>query len=88
MQAQRDKVKTVVMKAIEADLILPTISQSFEHFKYIQSTHGPAQFVEAQLDYFGKHLFDRCADPPGGAKTGDYHLEWKPATGIRDSALC
>ncbi|KAM3491432.1 hypothetical protein MY3957_005292 [Beauveria namnaoensis] len=84
MHQRMSFVKRVVVTATDADMLLPTISQSFEHFKYIQATHGPAQFIEAQMDYFGKHMFDTWTEPPGGAKTGKHHFEWKQAKGSSD----
>ncbi|OAA40071.1 6-phosphogluconate dehydrogenase, protein [Cordyceps fumosorosea ARSEF 2679] len=85
MHRRLPAVKRVVLAATAADLLLPALSQSFEHFKYMQATpHGPAQFIEAQLDYFGKHMFDTWDEPPGGAETGKHHFEWKPARGTSD----
>lgn len=76
--------KQVVLRAVEADLPIPAISQSLEHFKYIGSTQLPTQFMEAELDYFGKHMYDTWHEPPGGPKKGSHHYEWKPATGRLD----
>ncbi|KAI9821061.1 MAG: hypothetical protein M1827_003794 [Pycnora praestabilis] len=39
----------------------------------------PTQFYEAQLDYFGKHMFDLKSEPAGEPETGKHHYEWKPA---------
>ncbi|KAH7312513.1 6-phosphogluconate dehydrogenase [Stachybotrys elegans] len=77
-------VKEVVLKSVEADLCVPAISQSWEHFKYTTSTTLPTQFMEAQLDYFGKHMFDTWKDPPGLPQKGQSHYEWKPAKGKSD----
>ncbi|KAF9871093.1 6-phosphogluconate dehydrogenase [Colletotrichum karsti] len=77
--------KQVIIRAIEADLCVPALSQSLEYYKYSTSTELPTQFMEAELDYFGKHMFDRKEDPfPGKPKTGEHHYEWKPAVGKRD----
>ncbi|KAJ9136810.1 6-phosphogluconate dehydrogenase, decarboxylating [Pleurostoma richardsiae] len=76
--------KSVVLKAVEADMVVPAISQSLEHFKYSTSTELPTQFVEAQLDYFGEHMFDLKSEPPGVPVTGSHHFEWKPARGKVD----
>lgn len=50
--------REMVLRAVEADMIVPALCQSLEHFKYAGSTWLPTQFMEAQLDYFGKHMYD------------------------------
>lgn len=79
-------VKEVVLKAVQADAFAPSISQSLEFFKYMTSTDLPTQFMEAQLDYFGQHMFDRKEGPPGKPQTGDTHHEWKQAKGPSDAS--
>ncbi|KAF3001023.1 hypothetical protein E8E14_004705 [Neopestalotiopsis sp. 37M] len=75
-------IKKIVLKAIETDTFVPSISQSLEYFKYQTSTELPTQFMEAQLDFFGQHMFDKKSDPVGGPEKGQHHFEWKPATGL------
>ncbi|CAJ2507442.1 Uu.00g086280.m01.CDS01 [Anthostomella pinea] len=77
-------IKKVVLKAIEADLFVPSISQTLEYYKYETSTGLPTQFMEAQLDYFGQHMFDKKDDPDHGPEKGKHHYEWKRATGSSD----
>ncbi|KAI1503636.1 6-phosphogluconate dehydrogenase [Biscogniauxia marginata] len=76
--------KQVVLRAVEADLFVPAIGQTLEYYKYETSTEPPTQFVEAQLDYFGQHMFDRKDDPIRGPAKGQHHYEWKPARGSSD----
>ncbi|KAH9904730.1 6-phosphogluconate dehydrogenase [Xylariomycetidae sp. FL2044] len=76
--------KQVVLKAVAADLFVPTLAQTLEWYKYETSEDLPTQFMEAQLDYFGQHMFDRKDDPLRGAVKGKHHFEWKPAKGIAD----
>lgn len=46
------------------------------------STDLPTQFYEAQLDYFGCHMYDKKGEPDTEAPTeGRYHFEWKPVKG-------
>ncbi|KAH6648943.1 6-phosphogluconate dehydrogenase [Truncatella angustata] len=75
-------VKKIVLKAIETDTFVPSISQALEYFKYQTSTELPTQFMEAQLDYFGQHMYDKKSDPVGGPEKGKHHYEWNPAKGI------
>ncbi|KAI1857627.1 hypothetical protein JX265_011042 [Neoarthrinium moseri] len=75
-------IKKVVLTAIEADTFVPSISQSLEYYKYETSTELPTQFMEAQLDFFGQHMFDKQSDPVGGPEKGKHHFEWKPAKGL------
>ena len=37
---------------------------------------------EAELDYFGAHMFDLKTEGPGKPEKGSHHFEWKPARGI------
>lgn len=75
-------LKNVVLKAMEADQVVPALSQSLEFWKYSSSTELPTQFMEAELDYFGAHNFDLKEAPPGKPQTGQHHFEWQPARGI------
>ncbi|KAK5165826.1 uncharacterized protein LTR77_008749 [Saxophila tyrrhenica] len=73
-------LKRVVMKAMEADQVVPSLSASLEYLKYMTSTELPTSFYEAELDYFGAHNYDRKGeDPEGKPETGRQHFEWKPA---------
>ncbi|ORY71920.1 6-phosphogluconate dehydrogenase [Pseudomassariella vexata] len=75
-------IKQVVLKSVEADHFVPAIGQSLEYFKYETSSKLPTQFTEAQLDYFGQHMYDDSDDPVGGPKKGKHHFEWKQAEGL------
>ena len=44
----------------------------------------PTSFMEAQLDFFGEHMFDLKSEGPGKPVTGPHHFEWKPARGIHE----
>lgn len=73
-------LKKVVGAAIANDHVVPAISSSLEYIKYSTSLDLPTQFYEAELDYFGKHMYDKKGeDPKGLPETGKYHYEWKPA---------
>ncbi|KAJ2988069.1 hypothetical protein NUW58_g4171 [Xylaria curta] len=84
LSANFQATKKVVLRAMEADLFVPPISQTLEYYKYETSTHLPTQFMEAQLDYFGSHMFERKDDPMRGVEKGEHHYEWKPAKGSSD----
>ncbi|KAL9109798.1 MAG: hypothetical protein Q9227_005667 [Pyrenula ochraceoflavens] len=75
-------LKRVTLKALEADANIPALSASLEYYKYSGSTDLPTQFQEAQLDYFGAHMYDLKSAEPGKPVTGGHHFEWKPARGI------
>ena len=75
-------LKRVTIKALEADMVIPSISATLEILKYITTKEGlPTTFMEAQLDYFGEHMFD-LADGPGDPVTGAYHFGWKSAKSV------
>ena len=75
-------LKKIVLNALDADAPVPSMSASLEYLKYMGSTELPTQFMEAQMDYFGGHMFDLKSDEPGKPIMGKHHFEWKPARGI------
>lgn len=76
-------LRTVVLQAMENDHIVPTLSASLDYYRYMSVKEDlPTRFQEAQLDYFGKHMFDLRGDPPGEPVTGTKHFEWKPPKGL------
>jgi 6-phosphogluconate dehydrogenase len=75
-------LKDVVLKATEWDHCVPSLSASLEYLKYEGGTMLPTQFMEAEMDYFGAHAYDRPnveGEDPGKPKKGAHHYEWKPA---------
>lgn len=73
-------LKKIVLAATEGDHPIPSLSATLEYLKYQTSTDLPTSFYEAELDYFGKHMYDKKGeDPEGKPTTGKYHYEWKPA---------
>ena len=72
-------LKRVVAMGVETSAIIPSISATLEYLKFSVNTILPTQFYEAQLDYFGKHMFDLKSEPAGEPVTGKHHFEWKPA---------
>jgi 6-phosphogluconate dehydrogenase len=47
----------------------------------------PTSFYEAELDYFGSHMFDKRSDKSKDVKKpmeGKHHFEWKPATSQKE----
>jgi 6-phosphogluconate dehydrogenase len=51
-----------------------------EWVKYMSGTDMPTSFYEAQLDYFGNHMFDKKGeDDEGLPKEGKHSYEWKAA---------
>jgi len=73
-------LKQVCLKAMEGDHVTPALSASLEWLKIVTSTDLPTSFYEAQLDFFGNHMFDKKGEDPEGLPTeGKYSYEWKPA---------
>ncbi|OSX60775.1 hypothetical protein POSPLADRAFT_1057703 [Postia placenta MAD-698-R-SB12] len=72
-------LKRVVATALEWNAHIPTLSASLEYYKYCAGIHLPSQFMEAELDYFGAHSYDKKSEGPGEVKKGKHHFEWKPA---------
>ncbi|KAF2186501.1 6-phosphogluconate dehydrogenase-like protein [Zopfia rhizophila CBS 207.26] len=73
-------LKKVVTNAIETDQVVPALSASLEYFKVVTGTDLPTSFYEAELDYFGSHMFDKKGEKGvEGPTEGRHHFEWKPA---------
>ncbi|KAI8969467.1 6-phosphogluconate dehydrogenase decarboxylating [Trametes punicea] len=72
-------LKKVVQYGLEWNAHIPTLSASLEYLKYCGGKHLPSQFMEAELDYFGAHNYDRKSEGDGEVKKGQHHYEWKPA---------
>ncbi|CAO1599146.1 hypothetical protein XANCAGTX0491_002888 [Xanthoria calcicola] len=72
-------LREVVLKGVEHNAIVPSLSATLEFLKYSTNTILPTQFYEAQMDYFGKHMFDLKSEPAGKPETGKHHFEWKLA---------
>jgi 6-phosphogluconate dehydrogenase len=70
-----------VLKGTEINAVIPSMSATLEYLKYMGNLDLPTQFYEAELDYFGKHMYDsKSLDKgPGEPKTGTHHFEWKKA---------
>lgn len=81
LNANYEALKLIVLTATEADCYIPSISASLEYVKYEGSRMLPTSFMEAQLDFFGAHNYDRIGVPgedPGKVKKGANHFEWRP----------
>ncbi|KAF1990308.1 6-phosphogluconate dehydrogenase C-terminal domain-like protein [Aulographum hederae CBS 113979] len=75
-------LRRIVAKATEKDWCVPALSATLEYIKYQTGTDLPTGFYEAELDFFGKHMFDRKgAEGSNELRTGAEHFEWKPAMG-------
>ncbi|EQL33427.1 6-phosphogluconate dehydrogenase [Blastomyces dermatitidis ATCC 26199] len=77
-----DSLKLVVLSAVEADSCVPSMSASLEYLKYEASKMLPTRFMEAEMDFFGAHNYDRPSvkgEDPGKVAKGAHHYEWRPA---------
>jgi 6-phosphogluconate dehydrogenase len=68
-----ESLKKVVLKSVETNAIVPSMSATLEYLKYSGNLKLPTQFYEAELDYFGKHMYDsKTLDKgPGKPETGE-----------------
>jgi 6-phosphogluconate dehydrogenase len=76
-----ESLKRIVVKGTEANAVMPSLSATLEYLKYSGNLELPTQFYEAELDYFGKHMYDskHLDKGPGLPMTGKRHYEWKKA---------
>lgn len=75
-------LKSMVLRATETDQYVPSLSASLEYMKYCGGKMLPTKFMNAQMDFFGAHSFDRVGvegEDPGRVKKGAHHYEWRPA---------
>jgi 6-phosphogluconate dehydrogenase len=75
-------LRSVVLKGTESDAYIPSLSASLEYLKYEASKLLPTQFMEAELDFFGHHNYDRRrirGEDPGKPSKGACHYEWRAA---------
>ncbi|KAF2151688.1 6-phosphogluconate dehydrogenase C-terminal domain-like protein [Myriangium duriaei CBS 260.36] len=80
LKRTKPALQRVVGQAVAGDHVVPAISASLEYVKYQTGLELPTQFYEAELDYFGKHMYDRTDEDKEEAPTeGKHHFEWKKA---------
>lgn len=72
-------LRRVILKGTESDAVIPSLSATLEYVKFSANKHLPTKFYEAELDYFGKHMYDLVSEPAGKPVTGKHHFEWQPA---------
>ncbi|KAL5433090.1 hypothetical protein PMIN05_008519 [Paraphaeosphaeria minitans] len=81
-------LRRVVAKAVETDQVAPALGATLEYLKVVTGTDLPTSFYEAELDYFGSHMFDKKGDEDKEVKKpmeGKHHFEWKPAISQNDT---
>lgn len=75
-------LKEVILQGLLSDQYLPALSATLEYLKYDGGMMIPTKFMEAQMDYFGAHAYNKPGIPgedPGPVKKGPHHYEWLPA---------
>ncbi len=64
-------LRRVVVAATQAGLPIPGLSASLAWFDTLVRSHGSANLIQAQRDYFGSHTYERVESP------GDFeHTDW------------
>ncbi|KAI1771713.1 6-phosphogluconate dehydrogenase, decarboxylating [Hypoxylon cercidicola] len=77
-----DALKHVTLKAVEWDNYVPAIGASLEYLKYVGGGTLATRFMEAEMDFFGAHAYDKPdvrGEDPGKPTKGAHHYEWRPA---------
>ena len=81
-------LKKVVSTSIEADAYIPTLAATLEWLKYSSTEEGlPTEFEEAELDFFGWHMFDRKGHDSGKPVTGESRIKPKLTVSNRLRAI-
>ena len=70
--------------AKESDAHVPAVNALLNWIKYsCTAEHLPTSFIKAQLNYFGKHMFEaRIETDSLMSETGGWHFGWKSAKGV------
>ncbi|EFZ01991.2 6-phosphogluconate dehydrogenase, decarboxylating [Metarhizium robertsii ARSEF 23] len=82
LQRNYGVLKDIVSRGLAYDDYIPALSATLEYMKCSGGTMLPTRFVEAQMDYFGAHSYDKPGVPgedPGPVAKGAHDYEWKPA---------
>jgi 6-phosphogluconate dehydrogenase len=85
LKAGFEPLKRLVRRGVDCNAVVPSMSATLEWLKYSGNLELPTQFYEAELDYFGKHMYDskrldEARDKEGvDPQTGKRHFEWKSA---------
>ncbi|KKY20263.1 putative 6-phosphogluconate decarboxylating [Diplodia seriata] len=82
LQKSFGPLKDIVLKGIQWDNYVPALSATLEYLKYVGGGMLATQFMEAEMDFFGAHSFDRpnvLGEDPGKPRKGAHHYEWRPA---------
>lgn len=77
-----DDLKTIIIEGTQSDQYMPAFSATLEYLKYEGGLELPTKFMEAQMDYFGAHCYNKPGIPgedPGPVMKGPHHYEWKVA---------
>ncbi|KAI0172469.1 6-phosphogluconate dehydrogenase, decarboxylating [Hypoxylon sp. FL1284] len=77
-----DALRTTTLTAVECDGHAPALGASLEYLKYVGGPALATRFMEAEMDFFGAHSYDRpgvAGEDPGRTAKGAHHYEWRPA---------
>ncbi|KAJ5136485.1 6-phosphogluconate dehydrogenase decarboxylating [Penicillium atrosanguineum] len=82
LHSNYEPLKEIVVQGAMTDQYIPSITATLEYLKYEGGVIIPTKFMEAQMDYFGAHGYNKPGIPgedPGPVKKGPHHYEWKAA---------
>jgi 6-phosphogluconate dehydrogenase len=77
-----DDLKAIIIEGTQFDQYMPALSATLEYLKYEGGLELPTKFMEAQMDYFGAHCYNKpgiAGEDPGPVMKGPHHYEWKVA---------
>ncbi|KAJ5727383.1 hypothetical protein N7493_005203 [Penicillium malachiteum] len=77
-----DALKDIVIEGTKTDQYMPALSATLDYLKYEGGLVLPTKFMEAQMDYFGAHCYNKpgvAGEDPGPVMKGPHHYEWKVA---------
>ncbi|KAJ5287360.1 6-phosphogluconate dehydrogenase decarboxylating [Penicillium angulare] len=82
LRSNFDALKDIVIEGTKTDQYMPSISATLDYLKYEGGLVLPTKFMEAEMDYFGAHCYNKPGvegEDPGPVMKGPHHYEWKVA---------
>lgn len=71
LESKLDSVNNVLETARKHGIPMPVLSSALDYYLAMSSERLPANFTQAQRDFFGAHTYERID------KEGSFHTEWE-----------
>ena len=72
LSTNEEALTTVLRSGLDSRVSLHCFTAAYHYWIDMTSERLPANFIQAQRDFFGAHTYQRLDDPSGGF----YHTKW------------